>query len=149
MKLVAADSSEVDLQDTDSSTGEKLSKEEQESLTQWIKETLGEKVADVVASKRLVDSPAAALNSDKMMTPSMRRIMKAMNQDPGGTNAVRLEINPSHELIAKLNGLRESSPDLANLIAEQIYDNSMIAAGFIEDPRSMVNRIYDLLGKLG
>ena len=37
----------------------------------------------------------------------------------------------------------------AKLIAEQVYDNSMIAAGFVEDPRTMVNRIYDLLGKLG
>ena len=148
-KLVSADSSDVDLGEAATEPEDKLSKEEQDALTKWMKETLGEKVTDVVASKRLVDSPAAALNSDKMMTPSMRRILKAMNQDTGGPAAVRLEINPANELMAKLNGLRDSNPDLAKLIAEQVYDNSMIAAGFVEDPRTMVNRIYDLLGKLG
>jgi molecular chaperone HtpG len=147
-KLVAADSSEVELDEADTGSGEKLSEEEQESLAKWIKETLGDKVTDVVASKRLVDSPAAALNSDKMMTPSMRRILKAMNQDAGGPAAVRLEINPSNGLIKKLNGLKDGNPDVAKLITEQIYDNSMIAAGFVEDPRSMVNRIYDLLERI-
>jgi TNF receptor-associated protein 1 len=148
-KLVSADSSDVELGDEAPSKEEKLNKEEQEALTSWLKETLGEKVTEVATSKRLVGSPAAALNSDKMMTPSMRRIMKAMNQDTGAPSAVRLEINPAHDLMAKLNGLRESNPDLAKLVAEQIYDNSMIAAGFVEDPRSMVSRIYDLLGKIG
>lgn len=148
-KLVSADSSDVELADEAPAKEEKLTKEEQEALTSWLKETLGEKVTDVATSKRLVDSPAAALNSDKMMTPSMRRIMKAMNQDTGAPSAVRLEINPAHDLMAKLNGLRESNPDVAKLIAEQIYDNSMIAAGFVEDPRTMVSRIYDLLGKIG
>ena len=148
-KLVAADSSEVDLGDTDAATGEKLPKEEQDALTKWLRETLGDKVTDVVASKRLVDSPAAALNSDKMMTPSMRRILKAMHQDAGGPAAVRLEINPASALIKKLSGLKDSNPEVARLVAEQIYDNSMIAAGFTEDPRSMVNRIYDLLERIG
>jgi molecular chaperone HtpG len=148
-KLVSADSSDVDFADEAPSKEEKLTKEEQEALTNWLKETLGDKVTDVATSKRLVDSPAAALNSDKMMTPSMRRIMKAMNQDTGAPSAVRLEINPAHDLMAKLNGLRESNPEVATLVAEQIYDNSMIAAGFVEDPRTMVSRIYDLLGKIG
>jgi molecular chaperone HtpG len=145
-RLVSADSSDVDLGDAVDQPDSSLNKDEQNALAKWLREVLGEKVTDVVISKRLTDSPAVALNSD---TPSMRRILKAMNQDTGGPSAVRLEINPSHDLMAKLNGLRESNADLASLMAEQIYDNSMIAAGFVEDPRAMVSRIYDLLGKLG
>lgn len=147
--LVAADSADVSLGDEDSSPEHKLSEDEQKALTGWIKETLGDKVTEVSPSRRLVGSPAVALNSDKMMTPSMRRILKAMNQETGGPAAVRLEINPGHELIRKLHALKDGNPDLARLITEQIYDNSMISAGFVDDPRSMVNRIYDLLGKLG
>ena len=71
-----------------------------------------------------------------------------MNQDTGGPAAIRLEINPSNSLIKKLYGLKEGNPDVAKLVAEQIYDNSMIAAGFVDDPRSMVNRIYDLLDRI-
>ena len=147
--LVAADSSDVKLEETGETAAEKLSPDEQKALSAWMKDTLGEKVSDVTASQRLVDSPAVALNTDKMMTPSMRRILKAMQQDPGAAGAVRLEVNPSHPLIIKLNGLRTANPELAALIAQQIHDNSLIAAGFVEDPRSMVGRIYELLGKLG
>ncbi|MFO7724679.1 MAG: molecular chaperone HtpG [Oceanipulchritudo sp.] len=147
--LVAADSADVSLGEEDSSPEHKLSEDEQKALTEWIKETLGDKVTEVSPSRRLVGSPAVALNSDKMMTPSMRRILKAMNQETGGPAAVRLEINPGHELIRKLHSLKDSNPDLARLMTEQIYDNSLISAGFVDDPRSMVNRIYDLLGKLG
>ena len=147
-KLLAADSSELDLGDEAVGSGEKLDSEQQKELTKWMKETLGDRVSDVTVSKRLTDSPAAALNADKMMTPSMRRILKAMNQDAGGTDAVRLEVNPSHPLLHKLNELRASKPDLARLMTEQVLDNSLIAAGFVEDPREMVGRIYDLLGKI-
>ena len=79
----------------------------------------------------------------------MRRIMKAMQQETGGPAPVRLEINPTHSLMQKLHGLKESNPELAQLVAAQIFDNSMIAAGFVEDPRTMVNRIYEILGKIG
>jgi molecular chaperone HtpG len=145
-KLVAADSADVSVE-ADTNTPS-LDKDAVTDLCKWVKEVLGDKVTDVTASKRLVDSPAVALNADKMMTPSMRRILKAMQQETHGGNSVRLELNPSHPLITKLHGLRDSNADLARLIAEQIHDNALVAAGFIEDPRSMVNRIYELLGRL-
>ncbi|MGC9451844.1 MAG: molecular chaperone HtpG [Oceanipulchritudo sp.] len=147
-KLLPADSSEVSLEEHESTAGHKLSREEQIELAKWLKESLGDRVTDVTTSKRLVDSPAVALNADKMMTPSMRRILKAMHQDAGGPAPVRLEINPSHALMAKLHSLRQDNPELARLVAEQILDNSLVAAGFLDDPRSMVRRIYDLLEKV-
>jgi len=147
-RLIAADSADVELAEKDSGKEPVLSEEEQLELSKWLKDTLGDKVTEVSVSKRLVDSPAVALNSDKMMTPSMRRIMKAMNQETGGSSPVRLEINPSHTLMQKLHGLKEGNEDVAKLVAEQIFDNSMISAGFIEDPRTMVNRIYEILEKI-
>lgn len=147
-KLVSADSADVTLEDQPEDA-ETLDKEQQIALKDWLKESLGSDVTEVDVSKRLTNSPAVALNADKMMTPSMRRIMKAMNQDSGGETAVRLEINPAHPLIKKLNGLRTEQPELAGLVARQILDNSLISAGFVEDPRAMVNRIYSLLEKIG
>ncbi|KAH0632086.1 hypothetical protein JD844_020149 [Phrynosoma platyrhinos] len=58
-----------------------------------------------------------------------------------------LEINAGHALIKKLNQLRTSQPDLAQLLLDQIYDNAMIAAGLSDDPRPMVNRLNELLVK--
>ena len=62
------------------------------ALTTWLKETLGERVAEVKASDRLVDSPALALNADKFMSPHMRRMMKAMNKD-GADSPLRVIIS--------------------------------------------------------
>lgn len=146
-KLVSADSADLDV-NTEAGEGEPLEAGELEALTAWVKQTLGDKVNAVTGSKRLVDSPAAALNSDKMMTPSMRRLMKAMNPETSGANAIRLELNARHPLIKNLNTLRTAKEDLAKEIAEQIYDNAMVAAGFIEDPREMVNRLYKMMERL-
>lgn len=146
-KLIAADGSEIDLQAT-TGEGEALNEKEMESLVKWLKESLGDKVTAVVSSKRLVDSPAAALNADKMMTPSMRRLMKAMQQDVPSAQSVRLELNPRHPLIKSLATLQTKDSDLAAELGQQLYDNSMVAAGFIEDPREMVNRVYKMMERL-
>lgn len=147
-KLLSADSADVHLDTAGHGSGEALDPATLKELCSWLKETLGERVTTVEASARLVDSPALALNSDRMMTPSMRRILKAMNQDTKGSTSVRLEINPRHPLLHKLAALRTAQPETAALVAEQIFDNSMVAAGFVEDPRAMVGRIYQLLEKI-
>ena len=86
-----------------------------------------------------------ALNADTLMTNSMKRLMKAMNKDSVDTTKVKLEINSSHKLIKQLDGLREKDEGLAKLVAEQLFDNSLLAAGFIEDPQNMVGRINNIL----
>jgi len=74
--------------------------------------------------------------------------MRAMNQDTPGTGAIRLELNPRHPLIKNLNKLRTTDGELAKEVGEQIYDNAMVAAGFIEDPREMIGRLYKMLERL-
>ena len=86
-----------------------------------------------------------ALNADKMMSAQMRRMMKAMNQGDDAPIKVNLEINPRHSLIARLNEVRETNPELGTMIVEQVYDNAMISAGLLEDARTMVDRIYRIL----
>ncbi len=148
--LVSADSSEVKLDDIKNGKDKDgLKSKEAKDLCKWISDELGDRVKDVSISKRLVDSPVIALNADKVMTPSMRRIMKSIHKDLGETkNEINLEINPNHNLIKNLNSLKDNDKDLAKLVVEQLYDNAIVAAGFIEDPRSMVNRVYELLERV-
>jgi molecular chaperone HtpG len=142
--IISIDSADVDL-DTNVKKKSHLKKEKTEELCKWLKDSLGEKVEEIGVSKRLVDSPVVALNADKLMTNSMKRLMKAMNKDAGDNNKVKLEINTSHKLIKQLDKLREKDEGLAKLVAEQLFDNSLLAAGFIEDPQNMVGRINDIL----
>lgn len=151
--IVSADSADIELADApQTGTGEPLSDDAMKSLCAWFAETLGkEKVAECSAGKRLVDSPAVALNPDKFMTASMRRMMRLMTKDAGTADkpvAVKVELNPRHPLVHKLDALRGSNPELAKLVAEQVLDNTLIAAGLLDNPRGMTQRIYELLGKL-
>jgi TNF receptor-associated protein 1 len=144
-KITAADHADVKLSEQPKAEGS-LGEAETKALVGWLKETLGERVSDVRASDRLVDSPALALNADKMGSPHMRRLMKAMNKD--GAQAplqVNLEVNPHHAVIKRLDELRTGSPDKAKLVAGQILDNALISAGLLDDAPSMVKRLYKLL----
>jgi TNF receptor-associated protein 1 len=144
-KLTAADHADVKLTDLPKPEGA-LGEDDTKALTTWLKETLGERVAEVKASDRLVDSPALALNADKFMSPHMRRMMKAMNKDGADSPLrVNLEINPRSAVMKRLFETHSSAPEKAKLVAEQILDNALISAGLLDDPTPMVARLYKLL----
>jgi molecular chaperone HtpG len=145
-KLTAADHADLKLADLPQPTEGALSEADVKQLSTWLKETLGERVAEVKASDRLVDSPALALNADKSMSPHLRRMMKAMQKDGGEAPLrVNLEINPRHAVIKHLFGLETAAPEKAKLVAEQVLDNALISAGLLEDTNKMVQRLYKLL----
>ena len=144
-KLTAADHADVKLADLPKAEGA-LSEDDTKTLTAWLKTTLGDRVAEVKASDRLVDSPALALNADKFMSPHMRRMMKALNKDGTDTPLrVNLEINPRHAVIKRLFETHTTSPDKAKLVAEQLLDNALISAGLLDDVTAMVARLNKLL----
>ena len=145
-KFLAADHADVKLADLPQPPEGALSAADTRTLTAWLKESLGERVAEVKASDRLVDSPALALNADKFMSPQMRRMMKAMNKDGADTPLrVNLEINPRSAVMKRLFETHTTAPDRAKLVAEQILDNALISAGLLEDTTKMVARLYKLL----
>ncbi|MEM9159988.1 MAG: molecular chaperone HtpG, partial [Verrucomicrobiota bacterium] len=145
-QLVSADTGDVKLEDAPKPEVEgALDEKETEALCTWLKDTIGETVQEVKASDRLVDSPAMALNPDAM-TSQMRRMMRSMNQDQAPMPLkVNFEINPGHKLMINLNAQRESNPDLAKLVALQTFDNALVAANLMEDPKDMVSRMYEIL----
>jgi len=144
-RLIAADHGDVKLSEIPQPAGA-LSAADTKQLTTWLKETLGDRVAEVKASDRLVDSPALAINADKFMSAHMRRMLKAMNKDGADTpQKVNLEINPRAAVMKRLFETHTAAPDKAKLVAEQILDNALISAGLLEDATPMVARLYKLL----
>jgi len=144
-KLAAADHADVKLADLPKPEGA-LSDDDTKKLTTWLKDTLGERVAEVKPSERLVDSPVLALNADAFMSPHMRRMMKAMNREGADTPLrVNLEINPRHAVIKRLFENHTANPERAKLVAEQLLDNALISAGLLDDATTMVARLNKLL----
>jgi TNF receptor-associated protein 1 len=127
-----------------------LSEDAAKEMAKWLKEILGDKVGEVRVSQRLVESPAVIVDADKFMTANMRRIMKAMKQDGPDLPSAKhdFEINPAHPIISQLDAMRQKDAALATSVAEQILDNSRVAAGQLEDPRAMLTRLNQLLEKV-
>lgn len=143
-----AEKAELDLGETRQDGG--LSDDAAKTLAAWLKQTLGDKVGEVRVSKRLVDSPAVVVDADKFMTASMRRILQAARKesDEPTPQTHDLEINASHAIIARLDAMRQKDASLAASVAEQILDNARVAAGLLDDPRTMLNRLNQLLEKV-
>jgi molecular chaperone HtpG len=144
--LRAAEKAEITVDSTEKISGE-LGDADAEALAKWMKEKLGERVAEVKASKRLVGSPAVIIDPDKHMTASMRRILKAAQHESKTSTPEKqnLEFNTRHNLILRLQQMRQTDEALAAKVAEQLYDNACVAAGLLEDPRSMLKRLNELL----
>jgi molecular chaperone HtpG len=146
--ITAAEKAELNL-DNENKEGA-LSDEDAVALSGWLKLTLADVVNEVRSSKRLVDSPVVAVESDKFMTGTMRRTLKMMGRNASEVpdSAPDLEINPRHPVVVKLNQLRQSDATLAGLVAEQLFDQARLASGRLEDPRAMLQRMNTLLSKV-
>ena len=145
-KLVSIRQGGVELDEADAE-GEPLGEEETTALCDFLKSHLGDRVTRVGKGKRLVDSPVIALVPEDGMSPQMRQMMKAMDENFKDEVKVELEINPRHPLIHKLAAAREANPELAGLVAGQLFDNALIAAGLLEDARDTVKRMNQLMEK--
>lgn len=143
--LVTVEQADVSLADAEK-LSDVLSDDQAEGLAKWFKESLGDRVEAVRVTKRLVGTPAAIFDSDKLMTANRRRMLKSMKTAPGVSPfKYDLEINPKHQVINRLEKVRRADSILASKVAEQILDNSRIAAGVLDDPRPMLERLNTLL----
>ncbi|SHE30408.1 molecular chaperone HtpG [Desulforamulus putei DSM 12395] len=145
-KLVSIDQAALELPGTRKPDGDALNPEQVEELTRWLKEVLGDKVTEVRESRRLSTSPAIVLNPDHL-TGSLQRMMQVMNKDINAIGPKVLEINTSHPVIKRLCELSRKDDSFARLAAEQLFDNALISAGLIVDPRAMVHRMNQILEK--
>lgn len=146
-KLVSGEQEDIEFdQDIPEESGESLDPESIKDLCSWIKQVLGEeKVGEVSVGKRLTKGPVLALQADKMMTSSMRRMLKIMKQEDISTLKVNLQINPKHNLIKALYELKGVDEERAKVLVNQVLDNALMAAGLLENPRSMIDRMYYIL----
>jgi HSP90 family molecular chaperone len=114
-------------------------------LIAFMQSVLGDKVSSITLSSRLVNSAAAIFDHE---SGAVRRLMKFVDQQ--GTQAKglarqKLEINPSHPLIKQLLPVSKSQPAVARLLVEQLFDNCLIAADMLDQPRAMLDRLNKLL----
>lgn len=118
------------------------------SLITVFKETLGDKVADVIESKRLVNSPVTLVSSKEGMDSSMEKMMKLMDKDFTSSKKI-LEVNTRHPLIknlARIN-LVSSKDILLRTCILQLYEGALLLNNNLESPGEFINRMTEIMVK--
>ncbi|KAI0219003.1 Heat shock protein 75 kDa, mitochondrial [Lamellibrachia satsuma] len=126
---------------------ETLSKNEGEDLMGWLAVTLGNKISKTKVTDRLKTHPCIITVAEMGAARHFLKTTLAGKSEEEKYRILQptLEINLSHPIICKLNSLKNSDPTLAKLVADQVYDNALIAAGLVDDPRTMLARLNELL----
>jgi len=108
-----------------------------------------EQVSICKVTTRLASSPAVVTDNE---SSAMRRMMRMVDADSqsGGREGMplpkqQLEINPHHPIIVGIHSIKDKEPTLAKVLTEQIFDNCLMAAGLLDDSRSMLPRLNDIL----
>ncbi len=120
-----------------------LSEESKAGLIGRFTRQLGNRVTDVRASDRLIESPARLVDPDNSPTQEIQRVYQMMNQPLEIPRKV-LEINPRHSLLTGLAALPEDS-EIGELMIEQIYEDALLIEGLHPDPAGMIGRIQKIM----
>lgn len=129
---------------------ESLMKVQIDELVPWIKQKLAGRVASVKVTKRLESHPCV-VSVEEMA--AARHFIRTQSHQVNEANRFallqpQLEINPKHTIIKKLHKLSKENEELATLIVEQLFNNSMVAAGLADDPRTLLLHMNDLMTKI-
>ncbi|MEW5773632.1 MAG: molecular chaperone HtpG [Thermodesulfobacteriota bacterium] len=117
-----------------------------DGLVAAFKAALGERVADVRASRRLSDSPVCLVSPEGAMSSGMEKVMKVITKDTTPPRLV-LEVNPDHAItrnLLKVYGADPADPFLA-LSIENLYDAALLLDGYLADPHALTSRTTKLL----
>jgi molecular chaperone HtpG len=120
--------------------------EKNASIISIFKEILGDKVEDVIESKRLVSSPVTLVVGKTGMDSQMEKMMHLLNKDFQSSRRI-LEINISHPLIKNLERISLSDAKNEKLInsINQLFEGALLIEGQCKDPNEFVKRMIGFM----
>ena len=149
-KFVSADLADISklqkIKGGEDKKDEKTDKKAMDKLARRIKDILGDKVVDVRVSDRLVESPAALVSPDNVMSAQMQKMMYLLHEDASVPRRV-MEINPKHPLIKNLNKIYKKSPKdpFLEKAVISLYDSIVLLDGLVRDPHAIVQDFQTVL----
>ncbi|MEZ4238129.1 MAG: molecular chaperone HtpG [Myxococcota bacterium] len=112
----------------------------------WLKDLLGDAVAEVRPSARLTDSAVVLVDAEDGISANMARIMKQVNAGVDAKSQRILELNPRHPLIRNLTSLFDAGKrELAEPLARMLYDEALLLDGAVQEPAAVGRRLQELL----
>ncbi|XP_012280070.1 heat shock protein 75 kDa, mitochondrial [Orussus abietinus] len=122
-------------------------KEDVDRVVSYMKKVLSKKAYEIKPTTRLESHPCVVTVQDMAAARHFLRTQSHQLNEEMRYSLLqpRLEINPKHPLIKKLNELSSSNPKLADLLTQQLFTSAMVTAGLIEDPRTLLSTLNELL----
>ena len=118
-------------------------KENNNSLLQHFKEQLKDKVVDVRASERLIDSVARLIDAEGSMGQEWQRVYRYMGKEFEQPKKV-LEINIQHPIIKNLEN-KEISNEVNKTIIDLVYENALLMEGLHPNPSKIIPLIQKVM----
>ncbi|MBR9975976.1 MAG: molecular chaperone HtpG [Bacteroidetes bacterium] len=148
-KIVSIEAADIDIagdKDKDEESDTALKGREAKDILARCKEILGDRVEDVIESKRLVDSVATLVVGTSGMDAQMERMMKMMDSNFTSGKKI-LEVNLRHPLmknLARINEADHDDPVLAQAV-EQMYEGALLIESNLQNPADFVRRAMQFM----
>lgn len=115
------------------------------AILTFVKETLGDKVSEVVASKKLVTHPVC-LTAKGGISFEMEKYFNAVQPDSGMKAQRVLELNMNHSAVKAMESAVQTDIEKAKKYAELLYDQALLIAGLpIENPGEYADLVCSLM----
>merc|ERR1711870_206194 len=75
----------------------------------------------------------------------MKTMMAGKEETGMGNIPVTLELSAKHHIVTTLHTIKSSNAAVARIAVEQLFDNACIAAGTLDDPRTLLTRLGKVL----
>ena len=115
------------------------------ALLTFVKETLGDKVSEVTASKKLVSHPVC-LTAKGGISFEMEKYFNSVQPDSGMKAQRVLELNLSHHAVKTMEELIQTDIEKAKKYAEVLYCQALLIAGLpLENPSEYTDLICSII----
>ena len=126
---------------------EELKKENEDTkaLRDFMKETLGDSVSEVVFTNKLKNYPVC-LTSEGMLSLEMEKVLASMPNANGMKAKIALEINRDHPIAGKLKELFETDKEKVKKYTKILYAQGCLIGGkTIENPAEFSELVSELM----
>ena len=120
----------------------------EKEISDYIKECLGEKVAEVKITSRLKNHPVC-LSSKGEVSIEMEKVLNSMPGTEGNKVSAQkvLEINSNHAVFGKIKSLFEGDKEKLSDLADVLYIQARLIEGLpIDDPTGYADKVCKLIG---
>ena len=145
-KSVSSDDLEIEESKEEKEAADKQAEESKDMLA-FMKEALGDKVAEVRLTQRLKRHPVC-LTAKGGLSIEMEKVLNSMPVDQKVQAERVLEINAKHPILETLNTVYKEDQEAVKTYTKLLYDQALMIEGLpVEDPVAFSNAVCELMTK--